>query len=86
MTTLTIELTDEAASVAAEKARRARMTLAEWIRVRINGRRRIMAAGQRDGMGYPMGWFERSVGSLADVEDFSAPDDPPPAPIPPLNL
>ena len=86
MTTLTIELPDEAARLAAEKASRAHMTLAEWIRVRIAGRRRTVVASERDALGYPLGWFERTAGSLADVGDFLAPDDPPAKPISPLEL
>jgi hypothetical protein len=39
MKTLTIELPDEVASMAEERARRANMTLAEWIASRIAGRR-----------------------------------------------
>jgi hypothetical protein len=86
MTTLTIELPDEAARLAAEKASRAHMTLAEWVRVRIAGRRRAAVASERDALGYPVGWFERTSGSLADVGDFCAPDDPPANPIAPLEL
>ena len=86
MTTLTIELPDEAARLAAEKASRAHMTLAEWIRVRIAGRRRVAAAGERDALGYPRGWFERTAGSLGDVGDFCAPADLPAKPITPLEL
>ncbi|HEY2342402.1 MAG TPA: hypothetical protein VGH90_05195, partial [Chthoniobacteraceae bacterium] len=70
----------------AEKARRAHLTLGEWIRVRIAGRRQIAIAGERDAMGYPLNWFERTGGSLADVEDFCAPDDRPATPISPLDL
>ena len=58
--------------VAAEKARHAHMSLAEWIGVRIAGRR---GAGERDEMGYPCGWFERTCGSLMDMEDFREPAD-----------
>ena len=86
MTTLTIELPDEAARLAAEKARRAHMTLAEWVGMRIAGRRRARGAGGRDALGYPAGWFERTGGSLADVEDFREPADPPVAPVAPLEL
>ena len=86
MTTLTIELPDDAARVAAEKARRAHMTLAEWIRLRIAGSRRAAATGERDALGYPPGWFARTAGSLADVGDFHPPEDPPAAPITPLEL
>jgi len=86
MTSLTIELPDEAARIAAEKARRAHMTLAEWIRVRIAGRRRPSVGGERDSLGYPHGWFERTCGSLADVEDFHAPPDPAGIPVAPIEL
>lgn len=86
MTTLTIELPDEAARLAAEKARRAHMTLAEWVGVRIAGRRRARGAVGRDALGYPAGWFERTGGSLAEVEDFREPADPPVAPVAPLEL
>ena len=48
---LTMELPDEAARVAAEKARRAHMSLAEWIGVRIAGRRGTRGAGVRDAVG-----------------------------------
>ena len=86
MTTLTIELPDEAARLAAEKARRAHLTLAEWIGLRIAGRRRTRgAAAGRDALGYPAGWFERIGGSLAEVEDFREPADPPVAPVAPLE-
>lgn len=85
MTTLTIELPDEAARIAAEEARRAHMTLSEWIGARIAGRRRVRGTGGRDGLGYPTGWFERSCGALADVEDFREPADPPAAPVAPLE-
>jgi hypothetical protein len=86
MTTLTIELPDEAARAAIEKARRANMTVTEWIRVRIAGRRPAVATGERDTLGYPIGWFERTGGSLAAVEDFEEPNDPPAQLIPPLEL
>jgi hypothetical protein len=86
MSTLTIELSDEAARMAAEKARRANMTLAEWIGMRIAGRRMARTVSDRDAMGYPPGWFERIRGSLADVEDFREPADPPVAPVAPLEL
>ena len=85
MMILTIELPDEAARIAAENARRAHMTLAEWISARIAGRHRARAAGGRDGLGYPPGWFERTFGALADVEDFCEPADRPAAPVPPLE-
>jgi hypothetical protein len=86
MTTVTIELPDEAARIAAEKARRANMTLAEWIGVRIAGRRRTDKMGELDTMGYPAGWFERTAGSLADVDDLHEPVDVPAKPIAPLEL
>ena len=62
MTTLTIELPDDTARLATEKARRAHMTLAEWVRVRIAGRRRTTGATDRDALGYPAGWFELAKG------------------------
>ena len=86
MTTLTIELPDEAARTAAEKARRAHMSLAEWIGVRIAGRRGTRGTGLRDEMGYPRGWFERTGGALADVEDLREPTDPAPTVIAPLEF
>ena len=86
MTTLTIELPDEAARLATEKARRAHLTLAEWVRVRIAGRGRTRAAAERDSLGYPPGWFERTCGSLSEVEDFREPADPAAAPMPPIEL
>ena len=86
MTTLTIELPDETARLAEERARQAQMTLSEWISTRIAGRRSARSRGERDRFGYPAGWFERTVGSLADVEDFCEPADPPLRPITPLNL
>lgn len=86
MTTLTIELPDETARLAAEQARRAHMTLSEWISARIAGRRRARGLGERDALGYPPGWFERTCGSLADVDDFCEPADPPVPPIGPLEL
>ena len=86
MTTVTIELPDEAASLAAEKARRARMTLSEWVGGRIAGRHRVRSEGELDAMGYPRGWFERTSGALADVEDFREPADPPMDPLSPIEL
>ena len=86
MTRLTIDLPDEAAQIAAEKARRAYMTLVEWAGMRIIGRRMSRKAAERDAMGYPLGWFDRTTGSLAAVEDFHEPADPPIAPIEPLEL
>lgn len=86
MTTLTIELPDEAARIAAEKARRAHMTLAAWAGLRIAGRRPARGTGGRDALGYPPGWFERTSGSLAEVVDFREPADPPVAPAAPLEL
>jgi hypothetical protein len=85
MTTLTIELPDEAARLAAEKASRVHLTLAEWVRLRIVGRR-ARAVVERDGFGYPMGWFERTCGSLAGVEDFREPEDSMVEPVPPIEL
>ena len=86
MTRLTIELDDYAAEVAIEKARQANLTLSEWLADHIVGASRKQFAGERDAMGYPIGWFERTFGSLADVEDFCEPADPPPPPISPLDL
>jgi hypothetical protein len=86
MTTLTIQLPDEAARLAAEKARRAHMTLAEWAGLRIAGRRMSRDTSGRDALGYPVGWFERTCGALAEVEDFYEPADPPVAPVAPLDL
>lgn len=86
MTTLTIELPDEAARIATAKARRAHMTLAEWVGLRIAGRRRARVTGERDALGYPPGWFERTSGSLADVADFREPADPSVPPVAPLEL
>ena len=86
MTTLTIEIGDDDTRLAAEKARRANLTVSEWIARRIAGKSRVRASGVRDAMGYPTGWFERTAGSLADVEDFREPGDPRPAPIAPLDL
>jgi len=80
MTTLTIELPDADARLAEERARRAHMTLAEWISLRITGRAGVRAAGARDEMGCPIGWFERTSGALADVEDFREPADHPEPP------
>ena len=86
MTTLTIELPDEAARHATEQARRAHLTLAEWVRVRIAGRRGMREVAERDRLGYPPGWFERTCGSLAGVEDFREPADAAVAPLPPIEL
>jgi len=76
MKTLTIELPDDVASAAEERARRANMTLEAWISSRIAGRRNRVGT-ERDSMGYPSGWFERTTGALADVEDLREPEDPP---------
>jgi len=73
MKTLTIELPDDVASAAEERAHRANMTLAEWIASRITGRR-DRAPGGRDSMGYPTDWFERTTGALADLEDLREPE------------
>ena len=35
---------------------------------------------------YPVGWFERTSGSLVDVEDFREPADPPLPPVAPLEF
>jgi len=86
MKILTIELEDDAAQLATEKARRANLTVSEWIGDRIAGRCRVRAAGARDALGYPAGWFERTAGSLAGEEDFHEPADPPPTPVAPLEL
>ena len=85
MTTLTIELPDDAARFSSAQARRTHMSLSEWIGLRIAGRRGLRSAGERDESGYPRGWFERTAGVLADVEDFREPVDPPPATISPLE-
>jgi len=85
MKTLTIELPDEVANAAEERAHRANMTVAEWIASRISGRRE-RAAGLRDSMGYPSGWFERTTGALADVEDFREPEDRPATNIAAIEL
>lgn len=86
MTTLTIELPEADARIAEEKARRANMTLSEWASLRIMGRTRVRAAGERDEKGYPIGWFERTDGALADVEDFREPEDHPAPPVAPIEL
>jgi hypothetical protein len=86
MTTLTLELPDETAQLAAESARRANMTVAEWVGMRIAGRTGPRVKGERDALGYPLGWFERTYGALAKVEDFREPADPPVTPIAPLEL
>jgi hypothetical protein len=56
------------------------MTLFYWIGLRIAGRR-ARKASEPDAMGYPAGWFERTSGSLADMDDFREPEDPPVAPV-----
>lgn len=87
MTKLTIEVPDEAARLAKEKSRSARMTLSEWIALRILGGRRGMRSSiQRDNLGFPKGWFESTFASLADVDDFVEPADRPPEPSAALNL
>ena len=86
MVTLMIELPDADARIAEEKARHANMTLSEWVSLRIMGRTRVRAAGERDEKGYPIGWFERHAGALADVEDFREPEDHPEPPIAPIEL
>ncbi len=83
---LTIELPDADARLAEEKARRANMTLSEWAALRIVGRSRLRTADERDEKGYPIGWFERHAGALADVEDFREPEDRPAPPIDPIEL
>lgn len=62
------------------------MTVSEWIAFRILGRRGPQSDGERDELGYPKGWFEKTCGSLSDVEDFVEPPDPVPERVPPLNL
>ena len=86
MTTLTIQLSDEMARLAAEKARLADMTVSEWITSRIAGRRRARSSAKKDPLGYPLGWFERTCGSLADVDDFRESEDSSEPPISPLDL
>ena len=85
MTKLTIELPDETARLAEEGARLARMSLGEWINLRIAGGRRPRSNEGLDDMGYPHGWFERTEGSLADVDDFEEPSDCPAKPVPSLE-
>lgn len=86
MKALTIELPDEAVRMAETKARLAHMSLSEWVGTRIAGRRALRMSSGRDAMGYPNGWFSRTTGALADVEDFREPSDAPPNPVPPLEL
>ncbi len=86
MTTLTIEVPDEAARIAVENSRHAQMTLSEWIALRILGRSRIRSSRDLDELGYPKEWFAMTCGSLADVDDFVEPADRPPNPIAALNL
>ncbi len=86
MTTLTIELSEADARIAEETARLANMTLTEWAALRIVGRSCPPAGGELDEKGYPIGWFERHAGALADVEDFCEPEDRPAPPIEPLEL
>ena len=86
MIILNIELPDEAVRIAEEGARRANMSLADWIGLRIAGRRGVRAEGDFDDKGYPLGWCERTCGSLEDMEDFCEPADPPPTPIAPMIL
>lgn len=57
MMALTIDLPDDAARAAAEKARRTNRTLAEWIRVHIAGRWSAVSVAERDALGYPHGWL-----------------------------
>ena len=85
MTTLMIEIEDDAARLAAAKARRANLTVSEWIARRIAGRSRVRTAGTRDALGYPTGWFERTTGALVGVEDFCEPADLSPTPVGPLE-
>ena len=85
MKTLTIELPDDVATAAEKWARRANMTLAAWITPRI-AEKRHPSAEARDPMGYPIGWFETTTGSLADVEDIAEPADRPTAAITPIEL
>jgi hypothetical protein len=85
MKTVTIELPDNVASAAQERANRANMTLAEWIASRIGGGQ-DRVGGVRDSMGYPTDWFERTTGALADLEDFREPEDHPATNIPAIEL
>ena len=84
MKTLTIELAGDAAEMAEARARRAKMSVEEWVASRITGLRGG-AMGERDSMGYPKDWFERTTGSLADV-DIREPEDPPFRAIPAIDL
>lgn len=86
MTKVTLELEDRAVQLAAEKARLADLTISEWISQRIVGRRRgRVSREERDVLGYPVGWFDRTTESLGDVADFREPSDPPPAFVAPLE-
>lgn len=84
MATLTLELPDTVVRIAEEKARRANMTLSEWAALRIAGSS-VRATGELDEKGYPIGWFERHAGALADVEDFREPKDRLAPPIDPIE-
>ncbi|MEO8352690.1 MAG: hypothetical protein ABI680_13225 [Chthoniobacteraceae bacterium] len=78
--TLTIELSEDAANAARARARLANLTLEEWAAARIGGCHRDPGM-PRDAMGYPIGWFERTEGVLADVEDLREPEDRPSAAV-----
>lgn len=86
MSTVTIELPEEIVLLAAERAGKAHLPVAEWLSLRIAGRRGLRATEGFDAMGYPSGWFERTTGSLADVDDFCEPADRPEVPSFPLEL
>jgi hypothetical protein len=43
-------------------------------------------AASGGGLGYPLGWFERTMGALADVEDLREPEDRPAPPVSPIEL
>lgn len=85
MKTLTINLPDDVAVLAEARALLANMTLAEWIAARIAGRRAPIRM-DRDELGYPLGWFERTMGALADVEGLREPEDRPVPAVSPIEL
>lgn len=77
MKTLTIEIPDDAAAEVETRARQANQSVSEWVRARIADGLPSPQPRERDAMGYPPAWFERMEGSLADVDDFCVPEDPP---------
>ena len=66
MGAVTVYLDEKTERMVRRRAKRAHKSVSAWVKELVTG-------GKTDANGWPVGYFERTYGSLADVDDFAAP-------------